>query len=155
MFRGVNTLSLDSKGRMAIPTRYRDQLARACNGQMVLTINALDNDRCLLLYPQPEWEEIERKIMKLSSFNKQTRKLQRMLVGHATECEMDGNGRILLTPPLREFSGLNKDIVLIGQGNKFEIWDDGMWNTRRGEWLEGEGKDGDDKLPPELESLSL
>ena len=154
MFRGVNTLSLDSKGRMAIPTRYRDQLARACNGQMVLTINALDSDHCLLLYPQPEWEEIERKIMKLSSFNKQTRKLQRMLVGHATECEMDGNGRILLTPPLREFSGLSKDVVLIGQGNKFEIWDEGAWNKRRSEWLEGEGG-GDDKLPPDLESLSL
>src|SRR3989344_615343 len=154
MFRGVNTLSLDSKGRMAIPTRYRDQLARACSGQMVLTINALDSDRCLLLYPQPEWEEIERKIMKLSSFNKQTRKLQRMLVGHATECEMDGNGRILLTPHLREFSGLSKDVVLIGQGNKFEIWDEGAWNKRRSEWLEGEGG-GDDKLPPDLESLSL
>ncbi len=154
MFRGVNTLSLDSKGRMAIPTRYRDQLARACSGQMVLTINALDSDHCLLLYPQPEWEEIERKIMKLSSFNKQTRKLQRMLVGHATECEMDGNGRILLPPPLREFSALNKEIVLIGQGNKFEIWDESTWNTRRGEWLEGKGKD-DDKLPPDLESLSL
>lgn len=155
MFRGVNTLSLDSKGRMAIPTRYRDQLARACNGQMVLTINALDSDHCLLLYPQPEWEEIERKIMKLSSFNKQTRKLQRMLVGHATECEMDGNGRILLPPPLREFSALNKEIVLIGQGNKFEIWDDATWNARRSEWLEDEGKGGDDKLPPDLESLSL
>lgn len=155
MFRGVNNLSLDSKGRMAIPTKYRDQLARACSGQMVLTINALDRNHCLLLYPQPEWEEIERKIMKLSSFNKQTRKLQRMLVGHATECEMDGNGRILLAPPLREFSALNKEIVLIGQGNKFEIWDDAIWSARRREWLEEEGQDGDDKLPPDLESLSL
>lgn len=154
MFRGVNTLSLDSKGRMAIPTRYRDQLARSCNGQMVLTVNALDSDHCLLLYPQPEWEEIERKVMKLPSFNKQTRRLQRMLVGHATECEMDGNGRILLPPPLRAFSGLDKDVVLIGQGNRFEIWDDAMWNTRRDEWLKNEGGD-DDKLPPELESLSL
>lgn len=153
MFRGVNTLSLDSKGRMAIPTKYRDQLARACNGQMVLTINALDSDNCLLLYPLPEWEEIERKIMKLSSFNKQTRRLQRLFVGYAAECEMDGNGRILLPPSLRDFSGLNKEVVLVGQGNKFEIWDDGMWTTRRGEWLKDEG--GEDKLPPELESLSI
>src|SRR3989338_3471494 len=154
MFRGVNTLSLDSKGRMAVPTKYREQRARACSGQRVLTINALDSDRCLLLYPQPEWEEIERKIMKLSSFNKQTRKLQRLLVGHATECELDGNGRILLAPPLREFAGLNKDVMLIGQGNKFEIWDDGAWNARRAEWLEDEGE-GDGKLPPDLESFSL
>ena len=151
MFRGVNALALDSKGRMAIPTRYREQLTRLCSGQMVLTV---DRDHCLLLYPQPEWEEIERKIMKLSSFNKQTRKLQRLLVGHATECELDGNGRILLAPPLREFAGLNKDVVLIGQGNKFEIWDEVAWNARRAEWLEGDGKD-DDKLPPDLESLSL
>ena len=151
MFRGVNALTLDSKGRMAIPTRYREQLARVCGGQMVLTV---DRDHCLLLYPQPEWEEIERKIMKLSSFNKQTRTLQRLLVGHATECELDGNGRILLSPPLREFAGLNKDVVLIGQGNKFEIWDEGAWNARRAEWLEGEGEE-DGKLPPDLESLSL
>ena len=151
MFRGVNALTLDSKGRMAIPTRYREQLARVCGGQMVLTV---DRDHCLLLYPQPEWEEIERKVMKLSSFNKQTRTLQRLLVGHATECELDGNGRILLSPPLREFAGLNKDVVLIGQGNKFEIWDEGAWNAQRAEWLEGEGEEGG-KLPPDLESLSL
>jgi MraZ protein len=151
MFRGVNTLTLDSKGRMAVPTRHREQLARVCNGQMVITV---DRDHCLLMYPLPEWEEIERKIMKLSSFNKQTRKLQLLLVGHATECELDGNGRILLPPPLREFAGLNRDVVLTGQGNKFEIWDEGVWNARRAEWLESEGED-DGKLPPDLESLSL
>jgi MraZ protein len=151
MFRGVNAVTLDSKGRMAIPTRYREQLARVCNGQMVVTV---DRDHCLLLYPQPEWEEIERKLMKLSSFNKQTRRLQRLLVGHATECELDGNGRILLPPPLREFAALNRDAVLIGQGNKFEIWDEGAWNARRAEWLE-ETSGGDDALPPDLESFSL
>src|SRR3972149_1358543 len=151
MFRGVNAVTLDGKGRMAIPTRYREQLARVCSGQMVLTV---DRDHCLLLYPQPEWEEIERKMMKLSSFNKQTRKLQRLLVGPATECGLDGNGRILRAPPLREFAGLNKDVMLIGQGNKFEIWDDGAWNARRAEWLEDEGGGGG-KLPPDLESFSL
>ncbi len=151
MFRGVNALSLDSKGRLAIPTRYRETLARACSNQMVLTV---DRDHCLLLYPQPEWEEIERKLVKLPSFNKQARKLQRLLIGHATECELDGNGRILLAPPLRAFAGLNKEVVLIGQGNKFEIWDDSLWNVRRTEWL-AEGDDDDGKLPPDMESLSL
>ena len=151
MFRGVNAVTLDSKGRMSIPTHYRELLARVCNGLMVLTV---DLDHCLLLYPRPEWEEIERKIMKLSSFNKQTRKLQRQLVGHATECALDGNGRILLSPPLREFAGLNKDVMLIGQGNKFEIWDEGAWNALRAAWLEDEGGEGG-KLPPELESFSL
>jgi MraZ protein len=151
MFRGVNQLNLDSKGRLAVPTRYREVLARLCNNQMVVTV---DRDNCLLLYPLPEWEEIEQKLVKLPSFNKQARRLQRLLVGHATECELDGAGRILLPPPLREFASLQKEVVLIGQGNKFEIWDAQTWNLRRTEWLaQGGGDDG--PLPSELENLSL
>src|SRR3989344_2525408 len=106
MFRGVNNLALDSKGRLAIPVRYRDTLARHCNGQMVLTV---DRDHCLLLYPLPEWEEIERKLVKLPSLSKPARRLQRLLIGHATECELDAAGRILLAPPLREFASLVKN----------------------------------------------
>ena len=151
MFRGVNTLNLDSKGRLAVPTRYRDAIARQCSGQMVLTV---DRDHCLLMYPLPEWEEIERKLVKLPSFNRQARRMQRLLIGHATECDLDGNGRVLLPPPLREFAGLEKAVVLIGQGNKFEIWSEAAWSTRRTEWLEQGGKD-DGDLPADLESLSL
>lgn len=150
MLRGVNSLTLDGKGRVAIPTRYREELTRCCEGRMVLTV---DRDHCLLLYPLPEWEQIERKLVLLPSLNPQTRSLQRLLIGHATECEMDGSGRILLPPPLRVFASLDKDIVLIGQGNKFEIWDEQQWNTRRAEWLEEVAVPGG--LPPELESLSL
>ncbi|OGI42891.1 MAG: cell division/cell wall cluster transcriptional repressor MraZ [Candidatus Muproteobacteria bacterium RIFCSPHIGHO2_01_FULL_65_16] len=150
MFRGVNALNLDSKGRLAIPTRYRDGLVRHCNGQMVLTV---DRDHCLLLYPLPDWEEIERKLVRLPGFNKQARRLQRLLIGHATECELDANGRILLPPPLREFANLLKAVVLIGQGNKFEIWNEDAWNARRAEWLMVGEEEG--KLPPDLESLSL
>lgn len=151
MFRGVNTVNLDSKGRLAIPTRYREQLVRQCEGQMVVTV---DRDGCLLLYPLPEWEEIERKLARLSSFQKQTRRLQRLLIGHATECEMDGNGRILLPQPLREYASLEKAVVLIGQSNKFEIWSETLWSERRQEWINGDGED-DGDLPSELESLSL
>ncbi len=150
MFRGVNALNLDSKGRLAIPTRYRDELVRLANGRMVITV---DRDHCLLLYTLPEWEEIERKLVKLPSFNAQARRLQRLLIGHATETELDGNGRILVPPPLRDFAGLDKAVVMIGQGNKFEIWDETKWNERRTEWLsaaEGEGE-----LPDELGTLSL
>ena len=152
MFRGVNTLNLDSKGRLAIPTRYRDELVRTANSQMVITVDT-DRDHSLLLYPLPEWEVIERKLVKLPSFNAQARRLQRLLIGHATEVELDGNGRILLPPPLREFAGLDKAVVMIGQGNKFEIWDDTKWNARRAEWLDATGDDGE--LPGELGSLSL
>jgi MraZ protein len=151
LYRGVSTINLDSKGRMAVPTRYRDALVRQCEGQLVITV---DRDHCLLLYPLPEWEEIERKLVRLPSFNKQARRLQRLLIGHATECELDSAGRILLPPPLREFASLDKTVVLIGQGNKFEVWDETGWNTRRGEWLQADA-DEDGELPDELGSLSL
>jgi MraZ protein len=101
----------------------------------------------------PDWEEIERKLVKLPSFNKQARRLQRLFIGHATECELDSAGRILLPPPLREFAGLEKDAVLIGQGNKFEIWSDVAWNARRAEWLAEGGTEG--PLPSDLEQFSL
>lgn len=151
MFRGVNTISLDAKGRMAMPARYRDRFMETCDGQLVVTV---DRDHCLLLYPLPEWEEIERKLVRLPSLNKQARRLQRLLIGHATECELDSHGRILLPPPLREFAHLDKHLVLIGQGNKFELWDEKIWNEQREAWLAEEGQEGGE-LPPELESLSL
>lgn len=134
-----------------MPARYRDRLMEICEGQLVITV---DRDHCLLLYPLPEWEEIERKLVRLPSLNKQARRLQRLLIGHATECELDSHGRILLPPPLREFARLDKRLVLIGQGNKFEIWDETAWNAQREIWLAEEGQE-DAELPPELESLSL
>lgn len=149
MFRGVSTLSLDAKGRMAMPAKYRERLEELCEGQLVVTV---DRD-CLLLYPLPQWEEIERKLVRLPTLNAQSRRLQRLLIGHATECELDGNGRILVPTPLREFARLEKRVVLIGQGNKFELWDEDSWSARRDEWL-AEG-DSDMELPAELESLSL
>jgi MraZ protein len=105
------------------------------------------------MYPLPEWEEIERKLVRLPSLNKQARRLQRLLIGHATECQLDANGRVLLPPPLREFASLNRQAVLIGQGNKFELWDEQIWNERRDTWLAEE--DDELEMPDELESLSL
>lgn len=150
MFRGVNALNLDAKGRMAMPAKYRDRLQEACSGQLIITV---DRDHCLLLYPLPEWEVIERKLVKLPSFNPQARRLQRLLIGHATEVELDGAGRILLPPPLREFAELDKRVVLIGQGNKFELWNETSWDERREQWLAKDEDEG--PLPAELESLSL
>lgn len=149
MFRGVNSVSLDSKGRIAIPTRYREGLRSHCQGRLIMTV---DRDHCLLLYPLPEWEVIEAKLVGLSSFNPHTRRLQRLLIGHATECDMDGAGRILLPAPLRAFATLDKDIMLIGQGNKFELWDAATWDARRAEWL---AQTDGEELPAELQSLSL
>ncbi len=152
MFRGVNNLNLDAKGRLAVPTRYRERIADISAGQMVVTIDT--DERCLLLYPLPVWEEIERKLDALPSFNKQARRVQRLLIGHATEVEMDGQGRLLLPPPLRSFAALDKQVVLIGQGKKFELWDEQTWNERRDRWLDEEGDEGLE-MPADLESLSL
>ena len=125
MFRGATKVTIDAKGRLAIPTRYRDRLTTRSNGQLVVTV---DRDYCLLLYPYPDWEEIERKLIRLPSLNKQARSLQRLMVGYATELELDGNGRILLSRELREFADIERQAILIGQGNKFELWNDEIWN---------------------------
>ena len=152
MFRGVAELNLDAKGRMAMPTRYRERLHERCAGRLVVTIDT--DERCLLLYPLSEWENIERKLDALPSFNAHARRIQRLLLGHATDSDMDNNGRLLLPPPLRQYAGLDKHIVLIGQGKKFELWDAAVWNKRRDDWL-AEETVGDESLPDELLSLSL
>ncbi|MBT7276045.1 MAG: division/cell wall cluster transcriptional repressor MraZ [Woeseiaceae bacterium] len=149
MFRGATKVTIDAKGRLAIPTRYRDRLTTRSNGQLVVTV---DRDYCLLLYPYPDWEEIERKLIRLPSLNKQARRLQRLMVGYATELELDGNGRILLSRELREFADIERQAILIGQGNKFELWNDEIWNKKRDTWLSDEE---DGNLSAELESLSL
>ncbi len=151
MFRGVSNITVDAKGRVAMPTRHRDRLLEICEGQLVVTV---DVDHCLLIYPQQEWEQIEAKLVKLSSLNRKARSLQRLLVGHATEIDLDGNGRMLLPQPLREFAGIDRRAVLIGQGKKFELWDEERWNSNRERWLAE--YDGDNlELSDELESLSL
>ena len=150
MFRGANKLTLDAKGRMVMPTRYRERLLERCGGKLVITV---DKDQCLLIYPLPDWEEIERKLMRLPTLNPQARRLQRLMVGHATDLELDGHGRVLLPPSLREYGLLTRDAVLIGQGVRFELWDEARWNERRDEWLASEDNTTD--LPAELETLSL
>lgn len=132
MFRGVSNLSLDSKGRLAIPARYRDRLESFCASRLVITV---DSDRCLLIYPEPTWTEIERKLQQLPSFNPAARKLQRLYIGHAHDTEMDAQGRVLLPPELRKFAALDKRVALVGQGNKFELWDEDTWNGNCEEWL--------------------
>ncbi|RCU49876.1 MULTISPECIES: division/cell wall cluster transcriptional repressor MraZ [Corallincola] len=125
MFRGANAINLDSKGRLAMPTRYRETLMQRCQGQLVCTIDI--KDPCLLLYPLPAWEAIELKLQQLSSMHPAERRMQRLLLGYATEVEMDKNGRLLLSAPLRQHANLDKKLMLVGQLNKFEIWDEQTW----------------------------
>ena len=152
MFRGCNTLSVDNKGRLAVPSRYRDRLVGLADGNLILTLNPLD--RSLWLYPLTEWELIEAKLATLSDFNRQGRRAKQMMRGYATDCQMDGQGRILIPQELRNYAGLGKQVVILGQGNKFEIWDEHSWNKLREEWLEDVGTDSGE--PSEaLKSLSL
>jgi MraZ protein len=150
MFRGATKITLDDKGRMVIPTRYREQIMQLAQGKLVVTV---DKDQCLLIYPLPEWELIERKLMALPSLNATARRLQRLMVGHATDLPLDGHGRVLLPPELRDFARLERHGMLIGQGNRFELWDEVRWNERRDLWLKNEEASTD--LPSELESLSI
>lgn len=150
MFRGVNPINLDAKGRMAIPARYRDKITACCEGQLVATIDT--EERCLLLYPLEEWEAIQEKIESLSSLNPVTRRIQRLLIGHATDIDMDANGRLLLPGPLREYAELEKKVVLLGQGQKFEIWSESRWLATREEYLKDAGSA---EMPEELQNLSL
>lgn len=153
MFRGINGLNIDAKGRIAMPTRYRERLQLDSKSIVVLTIDT--EERCLLLYPLPEWENIENKLAALPSFNPAARRIQRLLIGHATDTEMDNQGRILIAPLLREYAGLTKKAMLVGQGKKFELWDQLHWDECRQRWLEEESVASDATLPEEVKSISL
>ncbi|MFT2109835.1 division/cell wall cluster transcriptional repressor MraZ [Marinomonas sp. 2405UD68-3] len=134
MFRGLHHVSVDAKGRMTFPTRLREELVQYDDPKVVVTIDPMS--RCLLMYPLSEWEQIQEKLDKLPSFQPQARKLQRLLVGHATDLDIDTAGRVLLPAPLREFSQLDKKATLLGQGKKIEIWSHSNWETQREEYLE-------------------
>lgn len=151
MFRGANNVTLDAKGRLAIPTRYRERIVERSSGRLIATVDRAD--RCLLIYPLPEWEEIELKLRRLPTLNPVARRLQRLMIGHASDIELDGSGRVLIPPSLREYAGITRDAMLIGQGNRFELWDQTLWNESREQWLKVD--ESAEELPPELSSLSL
>lgn len=151
MFRGINAVNIDDKGRLAMPARYRERLQEESENQIVITIDT--DATCLLLYAISEWEVIERKVEALPSFNRAARRIQRLLIGHATDVEIDSHGRFLIPPLLREYAAIEKRVMLIGQGKKFEIWSESNWTRERDACLaesQGEGE-----LPPELLTLSL
>jgi MraZ protein len=148
LFRGVSHLSLDAKGRLAVPARYRDALAAHAGGNLVLTA---DPSRCLLIYPLAVWEPKQAELMKLSAFNDKIRALQRLLVGHADDVEIDGSGRILVPPSLRSYASLDKHVVLVGQGHRFELWGHAQWQAQTAQAIAFDAAN----LPPELDGFSL
>ena len=151
MFRGAVKVTLDDKGRVVVPTRFRAQLSEPASGQVVITVDR--DGECLLIYPLSDWEGVEKRLMALPSLHPQSRRLQRLIVGHATDVTLDGHGRMLVPPELREFAALTRSAMLVGQGNRCELWDEARWAARRATWLQSEAAS--DGFPPEFESLSL
>jgi MraZ protein len=148
VFRGIAQLNLDIKGRLTVPSRHRDSLLERCGGHLVITADA---DRCLLIYPLPDWELIQQKLESLSNLDPRVRELQRRLIGFAVDVDMDGAGRLLISPELRQFAQLEKNVVLVGQGRKFELWNHENWE----QLIDRAGGFGAGGLPSELEGFSL
>ena len=148
MYLGSNAISMDAKGRLAIPAKVRDTLLSDCAGRIVVTAHT--EERCLLVYPEQQWQQLLPQIESLPNINRKAAKMQRLLLGYATNLEVDeANGRILLPPTLREYAGLEKKLMLVGQGKKLELWSEE-------EWANYLGADGDDEeIPAEVLSLSL
>ena len=148
MFRGISQLNLDVKGRLAVPARHRDALLERCAGHLVITADA---DRCLLVYPLPDWELIQQRLEGASNLDPRVRELQRLIIGFATDVDMDGAGRVLIPPALREHAGLDKAVALVGQGKRFELWAKEAWEAMiaRAKPLSAGG------LPPQLDGFSL
>jgi MraZ protein len=152
MFRGLTAIQIDAKGRLSIPSRYRTALLDETGNTVIVTIDT--EQPCLLLYPTPRWLEIEQKLEQLSSFHPASRRIQRLLMGHATDVELDNQGRILIPPLLREYAHIDKSAMLVGQGKKFEIWDDAQWQAGRSAWL-ADASNGLSAMSAELLALSL
>ena len=148
MFSSSATVTLDSKGRMAIPARFRDEISARCDGSLV---GAMDRkDPCALLYPAPEWEAAARRLLRLSGNKSDVRTMQRRMIGRVFEMDMDSHGRILIPGKLREQAGITKHAVLVGLGSKFELWDAQRWE----DWCAASDAS-DEPLTAELESLLL
>ena len=144
MFKGIHNINLDAKGRLTMPTKYRNTISDQSNGNMVVTIDS--EEKCLLLYPATIFSSIEKKINNLPSFTKNHRRIQRLIIGHAEDLELDSSGRILLPKPLRLVAEMSKKITLIGQGEKFEIWSDDIWSNRVNKWRSEETDESDESV---------
>ncbi|MDB2402694.1 division/cell wall cluster transcriptional repressor MraZ [Litoricolaceae bacterium] len=151
MFRGINPINLDAKGRVALPAKYRDRVTDRCDGHMVLTVHPFD--RCLLLYPLTDWEVIEAQVNALpNSTSRQARRLQHLMVGYATELDLDAANRLLLPAMHRDHAELDKRLIVVGQGQKFEVWNEARWTSMTEAYL-NEPVDADASV--ELTNLSL
>jgi MraZ protein len=142
MFQGASSLSLDAKGRLSVPTRHRDVLSTMACSQLTLTKHP---HGCLMLFPRPEWERFRERIAALPM---PAQWWKRIFLGNAMDTEMDANGRVLVSPELRAAAGLTKEVILLGMGNHFELWDAQAYAAQEAEAMQGE-------LPEALKDFSF
>lgn len=126
MFRGRFIHTIDSKGRVSVPIKFREVLSDKYEESLIVTTEV---DQCLIAFPTEEWNRLEEKIRSLPSMSKELKAWMRFFYSGAVECPIDRQGRILIPPSLREYGSLNKEVVLIGLFNKIEIWDKGRWEA--------------------------
>lgn len=129
MFQGASSLSLDAKGRLSVPTRHRDVLLATAGGQLTLTRHP---HGCLMIFPRPEWEKFREKIAVLPM---SAQFLKRMFLGSAMDVDMDATGRVLVSPELREATGIARETLLLGMGSHFELWDKATYERKEAEAL--------------------
>lgn len=127
-FQGTAALSLDAKGRLAIPARHRDALNQLCGGNLVITAHP---HGCLSIYPAPTWAPLRDQIMAIPGLDPATGALKRLLVGNARDEEMDASGRVLIAPELRALGRLDRSVRLVGQGRSFELWSEEAWMAQQ------------------------
>ena len=147
MFQGASELNLDVKGRMAVPMKHREPLSLPSQGKLILTAH---REGCLLMYPLAHWEPIRDKVMKFPALDPAAAVWKRLLIGFAEEHVLDGNGRVLISPELRKFAGIERLVVFIGQGTYFEIWNVNAWDAQLKALTSGAAG-----LPPGTENFSL
>ena len=136
MFRGNFQLTMDAKGRLAVPKKYRDCLEAESGPKMVITTGEYED--CLVVYPLPEWQRIEERLrghpdLQPESDDEARAKAEwtcRLVIGNATDCDIDSHGRLLIPPPLRTHAALEKQVRMVGQTEKFELWDESKWSER-------------------------
>ena len=157
MFRGESSIAIDAKGRLGIPSRYREKLVERCGGRLVLTIGMFRGFKqhpCLAAYPAPDWEDLEERLGELPSLDSRSEVISTLLVSRAQDCDLDGQGRILLPPSLRDHAGLakKKRAKFVGRGFKFEVWDEAIWQQRL-DGLLSTAEEVLDNPSPEVQSL--
>ena len=123
MFRGWHEHAMDRKGRVSVPSKFREILVDKYSESLIVT----NFDRCLVAYPVEEWEQLERKASALPQLKKEVKAFQRFFISGAVECPLDAQGRILIPPTLREFADLGKEVVLVGMLKKMELWSKARW----------------------------